>query len=125
MPLQNNFSCRFFVFWPMFIRFSIFVDSTGQPHETAVRVGWLVGTAAINVLIWFLAVSVVTLCWFVSSFGTFGLYSFMFFTILRTLIQVSAFFFILTAAFTAATQTLFYTKIYPNNTDYYKRHVSG
>ncbi|GAU90071.1 hypothetical protein RvY_02543 [Ramazzottius varieornatus] len=56
---------------------------------------------------------------FCRPFGTFGVYSFMFFSILKTLIQVSFFFFLLTAGFTAAFCTLQQTRVFPNNTEYY------
>ena len=62
--------------------------------------------------------------WLHHSFGTFGIYSFMFFCTFKTLIQVSFFFFLLTAAFTATFSTIFQSLIFPNQTEYYQRHVS-
>ena len=58
-------------------------------------------------------------------FGTFGIYSFMFFCILKTLMEVLVFFIILIAAFAAAFCVLFQTHVFPDKSDYYPYRVSA
>ncbi len=57
-------------------------------------------------------------------FGTFGIYSIMFFRILKTLLEVLFFFIILIAAFAAAFCVLFQTLVFPDHSEYYPYRVS-
>ncbi|XP_055356808.1 transient receptor potential cation channel subfamily A member 1-like isoform X2 [Paramacrobiotus metropolitanus] len=114
---------RYFMQWMNYMEILLFITCGGfvfcfyQDYRAGAvgRYTYQFGTVAIF-LAWF------NLLRFFRPFGTFGIYSFMFFTILKTLIQVSGFFFLLTAAFTGAFSTLFQTKIYPNSTTYYAKH---
>ena len=58
-------------------------------------------------------------------FGTFGIYSIMFFRILETLMEVLVFYIILIAAFAAAFCVLFQTQVFPDKSDYYSYRVSA
>ncbi|GAU88542.1 hypothetical protein RvY_01225 [Ramazzottius varieornatus] len=75
-------------------------------------------------LTWQMGALTIFLAWFnllryCQAFGTFGMYAVMFFTVLKTLVKVSAFFFILTASFTVTFYGLLPTLVYPKIPDYY------
>ncbi|GAU99693.1 hypothetical protein RvY_10654 [Ramazzottius varieornatus] len=106
--------------WTNYFQISLFVSNTGFMVCLAIdnfngSVGDLTfqfGAVAVF-LAWF------NLLRFFRPFGTFGIYSVMFFTIFRTLLQVALFFFVLMAAFTISFFILFNTFIFPDDPDYY------
>ncbi|OQV14236.1 putative Transient receptor potential cation channel subfamily A member 1 [Hypsibius exemplaris] len=114
---------RYFLAWMNYMELLLFLTCGGfvycfyqdDREKTIGPYTYQLGAVAIF-LAWF------NLLRFCRPFGTFGIYSFMFFCTFKTLIQVSFFFFLLTAAFTATFSTLFQSHIFPNSTAFYRRH---
>ncbi|XP_055340325.1 transient receptor potential cation channel subfamily A member 1-like isoform X2 [Paramacrobiotus metropolitanus] len=115
---------RYWRDWTNYIQLALFlstlsfviclaVESNFEGQDRHVILSTYESAAIAVFLAWF------NLIRFFRPFGAFGIYSFIFFTILRTLVQVALFFFILTAAFSGAFFTLFPTFIFPNDSIFY------
>ncbi|OQV14239.1 Transient receptor potential cation channel subfamily A member 1 [Hypsibius exemplaris] len=120
---QRSQGYRYFLRWMNYTGILLFMSCGGFMYCFC-QDNWLkeigpytyqLGAVAIF-LAWF---NLLRLC---RPFGTFGIYSFMFFCTLNTFIRVSLFFFLLTAAFTATFSTLFQSYIFPNITAFYQRN---